>query len=215
MSSQQDPVSDGSTEGGFPPLMQILDTYMNASSEMRYDQVVEKVKSTRKRHGKKSNKKKSIGASNVPTMDPLPADVLQRSADTRMPESTSERVPRQGRDSNDRDSYGFDPKILSSNNNMTYFDDSLSSITKGKVPMVSSPPLTDKNAHRGEFNPKSPVRSIVSAATAGGYGSSSIHSSSIHRRPVPATATYTGGHSFMPTSPAVEVCILLWFCLVK
>ena len=162
----------------FPPLMSTLDVYMDASSDVRYNQVVEKVKANKKKSTRKV-KKKAV-QSNVVQMEPLANlnDMHQNRPESRV--ASSEEAPRAqfrlrnySTPSGDREDYNFDSVSLESASKIVPND--------RKVHISSPPPSSDrKQGSRPNFTPYSPARILVQPSSQAGFN---ISKSIPHRSP--------------------------------
>ena len=144
----------------FPPLMNTMDIYVDASSDIRYAQVVDKVRSTNKKKVVKKIKKKNTVLS---PLDHIPAD------NTQPPESgphsldhLTEQYHLRRYSASEREDYVFGSVSLES-------APKLSSGQATRKVFMSSPPLIDKRPGKGNFPPRSPARVIVQPGSAGAY----------------------------------------------
>ena len=156
----------------FPPLMTTLDVYMDASSDIRYNQVVEKVAKGGKKKSSKKTGKKKVPVSNVQMMEPLPAEIFVR-PESRIPSShENQRDPQPHRhlySLHDREDFSYDSEGLSLD---SISKRSTTNSAQQKVPPMSSPPLTDRRQNKSSYSPRSPARMIVQPAPGSSYGNS-------------------------------------------
>lgn len=160
---------DGQESVVFPPLMNTLDTYMDASSDLRYSQIVDKVKANKKKVVKKVKKKSPSNTtvnSNVIHMEPIDHILLR--PESRIPSQESPRSQYRLRhySAGEREDIQFDSLSLESSQQKGGGD-------LGRKMLVSSPPLADRKAGKSNYTPKSPARILVQPggahATGGGY----------------------------------------------
>lgn len=160
----------------FPPLMAALDTYVDASSDIRVAQTVEKVEKgvVKKKGVKKAAKKKAA-----------PQNLVQLEVDQhhgRHPESAQphsldtlrEQYHLRRYSSSEREDYAFGSISLDSGIKGHIIESS------PRVVHVSSPPLTDRRpaGSKSNFPPRSPARVLVQTPTNGAfaYGGAAISS---------------------------------------
>lgn len=165
--------------------MSTLDVYMDASSDVRYNQVVEKVKANKKKAIRKV-KKKAL-QSNVVQMEPLVnlAETNQARPESRVASSdgaprTQFRLRNYSTPSGDREDYNFDSVSLESASKTVPMD--------RKVHISSPPPSSDrKQGTRTNFTPYSPARILVQPSSQTGLN---INKSAAHRSPPEVSALF-------------------------
>ena len=200
----------------FPPLMSTLDVYMEASSDLHYNQVVDKVKATKKK-GKKMKKK--APQSNVVQMEPL--TLITSLQSEQRPESrftNSQEQPRQYHLRNysasaDRDDFTFDSLSLDSISKAIPSENAHTGSDR-KLHISSPPPSSDRKQGRPSYTPYSPARVLVQPVGVAGQSNSHYGTTNINHN----SSQVHGGHgqqqqqqqskNVHQSSPKGEVCTM-------
>lgn len=164
----------------FPPLMSTIDTYIDASSDLRYAQAVEKVDRTpakKKGGGRKAAKKKQISHNLTPLeMDHHSSSRQPESLQAQSLDNLKEQYHLRRYSSSEREDYAFGSVSLESAPKGNGSGDPAAV----RMAFVSSPPLTERRpaGSKNSFPPRSPARVIVQSPNVGAYAYSNVAHSS-------------------------------------
>jgi hypothetical protein len=158
----------------FPPLMSTIDAYVDASSDIRYAQTVEKVEkaSNKKKVGRKVVKKKASPQTQI-QIDTQPHSLRQpEHQQAHSFDNLREHYHLRRYSASEREDYVFGSVSLESAPKGHHAD-----LSGNRVVHVASPPLTDRRpvGNKVNFPPRSPARIIVQSPVTGAFAYGAAH----------------------------------------